>query len=161
MSPVRTRSQRRSRHQSLKTSNPVQHHSAHLGELPEPAPPLLDEELDQDNCYVSHKNLHHSRKTNVLPDFQRNKQERINFPLCSDPVWRDLDKELSTALPNIFNRRTLQKLSSQELIQKFDVWVHAFFLERCGPVEEKIRREIPRKARPNKAMTRFVRIRNG
>ena len=38
------------------------------------------EDPEQNNCYVSQKNNHQSRKTNVLPDFQRSKKQKIKFP---------------------------------------------------------------------------------
>ena len=143
-------------HQSPEISSPVQPHSAQLGELPEL--PSEFEEPEQNNCYVSQKNNHQSRKTNVLPDFQRNKEQRINFPPSSDPIWKNMNDELNTALPKIFNKKTMQKLSTQELIHKFDKWTHAFFLGKFGPIEDKKMHGRPREARPNKSM---VRLREG
>ena len=88
VSPVQMRSQ--ACHQSPEISGPVQPHSTQLGELPEL--PSEFEEPEQNNCYVSQKNNHQSRKTNVLPDFQRNKEQRINFPPSSDPIWKNMNQ---------------------------------------------------------------------
>ena len=77
---------------------------------------------------------HKTRPTNSS-DFQRDPKIRINFPKSSDALrWKELNQELSDALPKIFDRRRIKSSAIDKLIEDFDEWLHAFFMERCGPL---------------------------
>ena len=43
---------------------------------------------------------------------------------------------LSDALPKIFHRRRIKYETSSQLVEAFDNWLHAFFLQHCGPLAE-------------------------
>ena len=145
VSPAQTRSRGRAGSKSPETPSPVQSHSARTGKP-------SHRNADQDDCYVSPRKQHQSRKTNFLPNFQRQKKQKIKYPKSNDPQWKILDQELNAALPQIFSRKIINKLSSQQLMEKLDSWLHAFFLEKCGLEESVARGAKPYRERPNKAM---------
>ena len=77
---------------------------------------------------------------------------RINFPSSSDKIWRKIDEELKTIIPQVFTKRQFNKLSTSELSQTFDSWLHNFFLERFGGEKAKVVPHSKRQQRPNKAL---------
>ena len=91
VSPAQTRSRGRAGSKSPETPSPVQSHSARTGKP-------SHRSADQDDCYVSPRKQHQSRKTNFLPNFQRHKKQKIKYPTSNDPQWKILDQELIAAL---------------------------------------------------------------
>jgi len=78
----------------------------------------------------------HETRPDNSTDFQRDPNTRINFPKSSDvKTWKELDQILSDVLPKIFTARKIRSTTSNELVEEFDDWLHAFFLQHCGPVE--------------------------
>ena len=62
-------------------------------------------------------------------------EARINFPASNDKIWNKIDEELEIIIPQVFNQQIINKLSPSELSQKFDSWLHNFFLEKFGKKE--------------------------
>jgi hypothetical protein len=79
-------------------------------------------------------------------------EAKINFPASNDKIWGKIDDELKIIIPKIFTKRQIHKMSTSELSQKFDSWLHSFFLERFGEKELKVFNKCKRKQRPNKAL---------
>jgi len=80
---------------------------------------------------------------------------RINFPPSNDKIWKKIDEELEIIIPKVFNQRLMNKLTTSELSQKFDFWLHQFFIDKFG--EKKDLSAIKAKGfscqkRPNKAL---------
>ena len=77
----------------------------------------------------------------------------INFHSPNDKIWSKVNAELEQIIPSVFPTHTIDKLSSSDLSQKFDHWLHAFFLERFGPlpISEKNKTQS-RKPCTNKAL---------
>jgi len=59
-------------------------------------------------------------------------EARINFPAGNDTIWNKINEELEIIIPQVFNQQIINKLSPSELSQKFDSWLHTFFLEKFG-----------------------------
>ena len=77
---------------------------------------------------------------------------RINFPASNNKIWCKIDDELKVIIPQIFSVLQCNKLSTSELSQKFDSWLHTFFIERFGKKEAKEISQSKREPRPNKAL---------
>ena len=77
---------------------------------------------------------HETRPTNSS-DFQRDPKIRIDFPKSSDVKrWKELNLMLADALPKIFDPKRIRHDDVDTLIEDFDNWLHAFFLQHCGPI---------------------------
>jgi hypothetical protein len=88
--------------------------------------------LDPDDYNASPPKQHPIRNSNVPQTAERNKKQKLNIPKSNDPVWKKLDKELSIALPSVFKRALFKRLTSDELISRFDKWIYNFFLDKLG-----------------------------
>jgi len=75
-------------------------------------------------------------------------KEKINFPSSNDKIWDSINFELDNVIPSVFKKSVISKLSSSELSQKFDTWLHQFFVDRFG-TKQKIEhfKRNPRKNR--------------
>ena len=107
------------------------------------------------DCNVSTQNQHTNRKSNVLPNFERNKQETLQLPSNNDPIWKDIDAELKIALPKIMTKSIMGSLSPQELIEKFNKWIYAFFKDKFGTVPPTEKKKPTFIKKPNKALSRL------
>lgn len=116
----------------LETTNPVQHHSvdSHINESKE------DEVFTSEffDCYVSDLKQHNIRDSNLLPDFDRSKKEKLQLPSSNDPIWKGINEELEAALPQIFTKHIMDNLPSQKLIEKLDKWTYKFLEEKFGVI---------------------------
>ena len=109
--------------------------------------------LDPDDYNVSTPNQHPVRNSNVPQTAERNKKEKLNIPKSNDSVWKELNKELSIALPSVFKRSLFKRMTSDELISKFDNWIYNFFLDKFGVVPPpNVKKPFVKK--PNKALER-------
>jgi len=110
---------------------------------------LRDELKNADYCYLTHP----SRVSNSTT-IERKMEARINFPASNDKIWNKIDEELEIIIPQVFNQQIINKLSPSELSQKFDSWLHNYFLEKFGKKElqEKKTNGFARQRRPNKAL---------
>jgi hypothetical protein len=109
--------------------------------------------LDSNDYNASPPKQHPNRNSNIPQTAERNKKEKLQLPKSYDPIWKELDKDLSIALPMIFKKSLFRKLTSDELIRKFDDWIYKFFLDRCGvmPIPEQ---KAPFVKKPHKALER-------
>jgi hypothetical protein len=109
--------------------------------------------LDPDGYNASPPKQHPIRNSNVPQTTERNKKQKLNIPKSNDPVWKELDKELSIALPSVFKRTLFKRLTSDELISRFDKWIYNFFLDKLGvATPPSIKKPFVKK--PNKALER-------
>ena len=72
-------------------------------------------------------------------DFKRDQNIRIDFPKSHDNrKWKELNAELTLALPEAFSKAFIRRSDSNTLVTKFDGFLHSFFLENCGAVDEHV-----------------------
>ena len=64
-------------------------------------------------------------------------KSRINFPPPNDKIWGKVDQELNQILPTIFPDTLCNQLTPTELSQKFDSWLHNYFIDQFGTIPEK------------------------
>jgi hypothetical protein len=113
-----------------------------------------------DDCHTSPLYHHKSRISNSRPSIDTKKKPKINYPKSSAlSEWKILDQELEIALPKIFKPGVLENLPIQELVDKFDNWLHAFLLDRCGSIKPG-KKYTPFKKRENKSMIRLRQDKN-
>ena len=79
-------------------------------------------------------------------------KSRINFPPPNDKIWGKVDQELNQILPTIFPDTLCNQLTPTELSQKFDSWLHNYFIDQFGTIPEKRKQTAQRKPRMNKAL---------
>ena len=79
-------------------------------------------------------------------------KSRINFPPPNDKIWGKVDQELNQILPTIFPDTLCNQLTPTELSQKFDSWLHTYFIDQFGTIPEKRKQTAQRKPRMNKAL---------
>ena len=114
------------------TSIPVQHHSTtHCSE----SKVNLDSKSSEANdCNVSKQNQHPNRKSNLLPNFERNKKDKLQLPSSNSPIWKEIEAELKEAIPQIMTKQVMKSLKPQALIEKYDKWLYEFFHDKFGTV---------------------------
>ena len=136
----------------LQASIPVQSHSTRVSSK---STVKDDKTLPEANdCYASNLNIHPIRDSNVLPTLERNKKDKLQLPKSCDPVWKEIENELKTALPKVFTKSIITNNKSHVLIEKFDNWIYDFFKDKFGtipPAEKK----SPFVARPHKGLIRL------
>ena len=129
--PSKFVSSAQTRKSPVETAIPVQHHSTTIRSESKVDQQNVDEAID---CNVSNQNQHPTRISNLLPNFERNKQEKLQLPSPNDPIWKETDAELKAALPQIFNKQIRDSMNSQGLIEKFDTWIYKFLKQKFGTV---------------------------
>jgi Reverse transcriptase (RNA-dependent DNA polymerase) len=100
-----------------------------------------------DYCYLPHQ----TRDSNSTA-ISREMEMKINFPKNNDKIWEQINEELEKLIPEVFTKQVINKSTTTELSQKFDTWLHGFFLQRFGPKECKESKGSTRQRRPNKAL---------
>ena len=83
-------------------------------------------------CHSTHQNRI-SNKTNI----EKKIEVQINFPAPNDKICKNIDKELGKLIPENFNKKLMNNLSTSEISQQFDTWLHKFSLECFGKKETK------------------------
>ena len=97
-----------------------------------------DEDIDIPVSSPLKDHLVHKTRDSNLTDYEQEAKSRINFPKNGDTTaWKEVDEELSMALPKVFNKNTINSSNSSQLSKKFDDWLHAFFTERFGTISMK------------------------
>ena len=91
-----------------------------------------------------HTNFIHQKRAqdSPIPKIKQMKQ-KINFPPSNSKSWDKMNRDLEKIVPNVFPDKLIRKLSTTELSQKFDSWLHQFFLEQFG--EKKKHENLQRK----------------
>ena len=117
-------------------------------------PPSLDGGLGDDLKNAEYCHLTHPSRVSNSTTIDRKMEARINFPASNDKIWCKIDEELEIAIPRVFNQRVINKLTTTELSQKFDSWLHNFFLEKFGKKDFQKNKTngFARQGRPNKAL---------
>jgi len=90
-------------------------------------PPSLDGGLSFDISSTDYCHLTHPSRVSNSTKIARTMNTRINFPASNDKIWKKIDEELELLIPKLFNKRLINKLTTSELSQKFDSWLHQFF----------------------------------
>ena len=143
------------RKMSLSTQ-PDKHHRNDSNVYSDHLPPSLDGGLsDKSNAAFCH--ITHPTRVSNSSAIDKKMETRINFPASSNNIWCKIDEELKIIIPQIFTKRQFNQLSTSELSQKFDSWLHNFFLERFGKKESKVITQSKRQQRPNKALNNLRR----
>ena len=108
---------------------------------------LRNESEDSNHCCF----IHPKRDSNST-SISRKMETRINFPSSNSKDWEKLNEELEDIIPKVFTDKKINKLSTSEISNQFDAWLHKFFLEKFGPKNSENPRTCTRKARKNKAL---------
>ena len=103
------------------------HHSVESGSDPLQQSPPSGVDLNAEQLLQ-----HNSRKTNVS-DFKREKKPPLCLPPSSNSAaWKEIDDELSVALPMVFTADRISSSDPSKLAIDFDNWLYSFFSERNG-----------------------------
>ena len=129
---------------------PEQHHRDQKESNSHDPSPSLDGDLKSEPS-----KLHATRVSNI-PVLERIKQPKLNVPPPNDPKWKELDKELMSALPLVFPKTEMRSLSSSPatLSKRFAEWLHTFLGERCGEVESTSSPNPNKRVRKNRGLNR-------
>ena len=138
---------------SPETANLVQYHSFDI---------LINESKvdgvitpESFDCNVSNLKQHPIRESNLLTDFNRSKKEKLQYPSVNDPIWKNINKEMEDALPQILNNHAMNNLPSQKLIEKLDNWTYEFLKEKFGIVPPPTDPKPTFVKKPNKRMSQL------
>ena len=115
------------RKMSLSTQ-PEKTHSVILNENSNELPPSLDGGLSDNLLNAAYCHLRHQTRDSNSVDVDRKMETKIKFPPSNDKIWKKIDEELKIIITKVFTKRQMKKLSSSELSQNFDAWLHNFFL---------------------------------
>lgn len=138
----------------LETSIPIQPHSDVNIINTESLAEDVKMASSSNDCYVSNQNHHAIRKSNILPSLERHKKEKLKLPATNDPVWKAVDRELQDALPKLFSKSVMKKLSSSDLLQKYNDWIFKFFLDKFGVIPPSEKKPVFVK-KPNPGLLRL------
>ena len=112
-------------------SQQEQHHRIGF-ESPSNQSPPLHGGLGFDTYDTAKKKLLHRNRDLPSTKLGFQMKEKINFPSSNDKIWDSINFELDNVIPSVFKKSVISKLSSSELSQKFDTWLHQFFVDRFG-----------------------------
>ena len=117
-----------------------QHHRVSLESNSNELPSSFDDGLGPElmNTDVCQTYIHQKRIKNFSMK-ETTMKSRINFPPPNDKIWGKVDQELNQLIPTIFPDSLCNKLTPTELSQKFDSWLHSYFIDQFGTKPEKRR----------------------
>ena len=101
-----------------------------------------------DGLYAGPELIHKSRNSNISK-LTLTQKPKLAFPPSHDPIWGEINKELASGLPTVFNATVIRKLDITTLSEKFDSWLYGFFLDHFG---EEVRSKNPPKSSPGKKL---------
>lgn len=132
--------------------HPAQHHSVDVAEAKADAPqqPLSPDSGVNPGPTFSHQ----SRDTNIS-NCEQKRSPKINFPGSNDPVWKDINEELATALPVEFSNARIKSTPVSELSGKLNSWLHTFFTDKFGEAPEPKINKRGRLPRMHKGLARL------
>ena len=114
------------------STQPDIHRSLDSNNIPNQLPPSLEGGLS-DNLYnAAHCYLRHTTRVTNSSDIDKKMEMKINFPRSNEKIWCKINEELEIMIPKVFTNRQMDKLSTTELSEKFDSWLHSFFLQCLG-----------------------------
>ena len=107
------------------TPQPEQHHRINQSPL------SLESGLGTENlaAELNKKVIHQNRA--LLSPIQKAQQmkAKINFPSSNSKLWDKVNTELENFIPINFPNSMFKKLSTSEISQRLDDWLHQFFLQ--------------------------------
>jgi len=133
-------------------SQPDSSHSVVSESISEQLPSSLEDGLRPEPiCNNYRHTFTHQKRVSNSTNISRKMEIKINFPSPNDKIWNKVNAELEQIIPSIFPSHKINKLSTSDLSQQFDKWLHAFFVERFGtlPVTENKSQTQSRKTRTN------------
>ena len=112
------------------TPQPEQHHRINQSPL------SLESGLGTENLTAElNKKVNHQNRALHSP-IQKAEQmkAKINFPPSNSKLWDKVNTELENIIPINFSDSltVFKKLSTAEISQRFDDWLHQFFLQSFG-----------------------------
>ena len=139
------------------SSQPDSHHRVESVFVPKQLPLSLDSGLQDENLNTEFCHLTHTQRVSNSTVFTREMKTRLKFPKSNDKVWVKINEELEIIIPKVFTKKTIDKLSTSELSQKFDSWLYNFFSERFGLEQSQLKTSsaFVRKPRINKALQKL------
>lgn len=128
------------------------HHRIVPNLISDQLPLSLDSGLSDKFSETAFRHLTHPTRVSNSAVIDKKMETKINFPSSNDKIWSKIDEELKIIIPKVFTKRQIDNLSTSELSQKFDSWLHNFFLDHFGEKVDKVSNKHRRKKRPNKAL---------
>ena len=101
-----------------------------------------------DGLYAGPELIHKSRNSNISK-LTLTQKPKLAFPPSHSPIWGEINKELDSGLPTVFNATVIRNHDITALSEKFDSWLYGFFLDHFG---EEVRSENPPKSSPGKKL---------
>ena len=101
-----------------------------------------------DGLYAGPEFIHQSRDSNISK-LTLTQKPKLAFPPSHAPIWGEINNELASGLPTVFNATVIRNLDITTLSEKFDSWLYGFFLDHFG---EEVRSENPPKSSPGKKL---------
>jgi hypothetical protein len=149
-----TQSDCKTTHKISLSTQPESHHRTGMNKSPVQLSSSFEDDLKDDILNTDYCHLTHPNRVTNLMNIERELKVQIKFPPSNDKIWKKINEELEIIIPKIFNKTLMNKLSSSELSQKFDNWIHQYFLEKFGQKAEKALNQDnnTRKKRPNKIL---------
>ena len=88
------------------------------------------------------KNVTHQTRVNSSFISKAEVKATIKFPSSHDPIWKTINNELEQIIPAIFPDSLINSLTTFELSQTIDNWLHQFFLECFEEQDQHIFQEL-------------------
>ena len=93
---------------------------------------------------LNKKVIHQNRALYSLIQKAEQMKAKINFPPSNSKLWDKINTEMENIIPINFPDSLFKKLSTSEISQRFDDWLHQFFLQSFG---EKKKSDVMKKRR--------------
>ena len=121
------------------STQPDSHHRVDQNFITDQLPLSLDSGLRDETINTDYCHLTHPARVSNSSETEKNMKSKINFPKSNDKIWTKINEELEIIIPKVFTKSVINKLSTSNLSEKFDLWLYNFFLERFGPEETHIK----------------------
>ena len=115
----------------------------------------LESDLDIENYTDLKSSLLHKNRIENSPPAGQEMKKKINFPAPSDRIWEKVNSDLEILIPSLFTDNMIKKHSSSDLSQKFDSWLHQYFLDRFGEKIQPAGSQKKRNARESVLLASF------
>ena len=98
------------------------------------SPLSLESGLGTENltAELKKKVIHRNRALHSPIQKAEQMKAKINFPPSNSKLWDKVNTELENIIPINFPDSLFKKLSTSEISQRFDDWLHQFFLQSFG-----------------------------
>ena len=115
----------------------------------------LESGLENETLTSHNDFLHHENRFCSSPCKGFEMKKKINFPAANDSVWGKINSELESLIAVNFTDNMINNLSISVLSQKFDSWLHEYFLGIFGEKTAKVHCNKFRKPRESKSLALF------